>query len=57
MLIDTHTHLYLDEFAPEKIETVRRALDAEVGKMIFPNVDLSTISRMRELHGSFPDET
>lgn len=57
MLIDTHTHLYLDEFAPEKTETVIRALDSGVGKMIFPNVDLSTISPMRELHAMFPHET
>lgn len=57
MLIDTHTHLYLDEFAPEKIETVKRALDAGVEKMIFPNVDLSTIAPMKELHGHFPSQT
>ncbi|MCM1076755.1 MAG: TatD family hydrolase [Bacteroides sp.] len=57
MLIDTHTHLYLDEFAPEKIETVRRALAAGVGRMVFPNVDLTTVDPMRELHDVFPDVT
>lgn len=57
MLIDTHTHLYLDEFGSEKTETVRRALDAGVGRMIFPNVDLSTIEPMKELHSAFPDNT
>lgn len=57
MLVDTHTHLYLDEFASEKAETVRRAIDAGVGKMIFPNVDLSTIAPMKSLHAEFPDNT
>ena len=57
MLIDTHTHLYLDDFASEKTETVRRALDSGVGQMIFPNVDLSTIEPMRKLHSEFPDNT
>lgn len=57
MLIDTHSHLYLDEFSPEKTETVRRALDAGVGRLIFPNVDLSTIGQMKELHAEFPDST
>lgn len=57
MLIDTHTHLYLDEFEPEKMETVRRALDAGVEKLIFPNVDLSTIEPMKELHRAFPSNT
>lgn len=57
MLVDTHTHLYLDEFASEKAETVKRAIDAGVGKMIFPNVDLSTIAPMKNLHAEFPDNT
>lgn len=62
MLIDTHTHLYLPEFrTTEKpdgpADAVRRALDAGVGKMIFPNVDLSTIQPMRALHEQFPSET
>ena len=30
MLIDTHTHLYLDEFGSEKTETVTRALQTGV---------------------------
>lgn len=57
MLIDTHTHLYLDEFGSEKTETVARALQAGVTRMIFPNVDLSTIRPMEELHAMFPSET
>lgn len=56
MLIDTHTHLYLEEFAEDGHgeAAVRRALDAGVGKMLFPNVDLSTIEPMKELAGKFP---
>ncbi|WP_297062729.1 TatD family hydrolase [uncultured Duncaniella sp.] len=57
MLIDTHTHLYLDEFGSEKTETVTRALQAGVTRMIFPNVDLSTIRPMKELHAMFPSAT
>lgn len=57
MLTDTHTHLYLDDFAPEKIETVKRALNAGVSRMIFPNVDLTTIDPMKELHAAFPSQT
>lgn len=51
-LIDTHTHLYLPEFA-DSHEAVQRAFDAGLSHMIFPNVDLSTISPMRELAGKF----
>lgn len=60
MLIDTHTHLYLSEFAddvspdPTGAAAVRRALDAGVGHMIFPNVDLQTVAPMKKLHAAFP---
>ncbi len=63
MLIDTHTHLYLDEFAdddPSEITgapAVRRALDAGVSHMIFPNVDLQTVAPMKALHAAFPEST
>ncbi len=54
MIIDTHTHLYLDEFQPTPNDAVRRAIDAGVGKMIFPNVDCSTIEPMKLLQSAFP---
>jgi len=57
MLVDTHTHLYLDDFLPDKNLAVDRAIASGVEKMLFPNVDLSTVSQMRELHKSFPDNT
>lgn len=56
-MIDTHTHLYLQEFEPSADEAVRRAVDAGVTKMIFPNVDLSTVALQRKLHEQFPDNT
>ena len=55
MLVDSHTHLYLDDFAPDRDAVVERALEAGVGHMMFPNVDLSTISPMKELAGHFPE--
>lgn len=57
MIIDTHTHLYLDEFSGEKEDAVIRAASAGVGKLVFPNVDISTIASMRELHSKFREST
>lgn len=57
MFVDTHTHLYLDEFQPSPGETVKRAIDAGVERMIFPNVDLSTIGPMKRIHDEFPRNT
>lgn len=57
-MIDTHTHLYLPEFNEDGggEAAVRRAIDAGVEKMIFPNVDLSSIGSMKELASKFPAE-
>ncbi|MCM1517755.1 MAG: TatD family hydrolase [Pseudoflavonifractor sp.] len=55
MIVDTHTHLYLDEFAGEEDAVVTSAIDAGVGQMIFPNVDLSTIEPMKRLWSRYPD--
>ena len=57
MLIDTHTHLYLEEFQPNPQDVVTRAIEAGVEQMIFPNVDLSTIAPMQNLHNLFPENT
>lgn len=54
MFIDTHTHLYLDEFLPTPADAVDRAIAAGVEKMIFPNVDLTTIEPMKRLQSQFP---
>jgi len=56
MIIDTHTHLYLSEF-DNPSDAVIRALNAGVGHLIFPNVDLGTIAPMKELHNAFSAKT
>lgn len=57
MLIDTHTHIYLDEFAADVDEVVNRALDNGVGMMLLPNVSTQTIKPMLDLVERFPDCT
>ena len=57
MFIDTHTHLYLEEFQPAPHDVVKRAILAGVEYMIFPNVDLTTIEGMKHLHYQFPQNT
>ncbi len=56
MLIDTHTHLYLPQFSENEGSeaAVERALAAGISHMIFPNVDLTTIDPMRQLHAKYP---
>lgn len=54
-LIDTHTHLYLDQFDEDRAEMIQRALDAEVEKMYLPNVDSRTIDSMLQLENDYPE--
>lgn len=52
---DTHTHLYDEAFDADADEVVRQSIVYGVGKMILPNVDSSTIGRMRALAQRHPD--
>ena len=57
-LIDTHTHIYLrDAFEGTNIEVVKRAINAGVSHMVFPNVDCNTIEPMMQLQQFFPEST
>ncbi len=55
-MIDTHTHLYLPEFASDGggEAAVVRAIAAGVDRMIFPNVDRSSVEPMQSLAAKFP---
>ncbi len=54
-LIDTHTHLYLEQFDGDRSLAVERALAKGVEKMLLPNVDQDTILPMLQLCRDFPD--
>lgn len=56
-MIDTHTHIYLEEFDDDRDAVVQRALDCGVHHLILPNVDTSTISPMHKLHDRYPEFT
>lgn len=55
-MIDTHTHLYLPAFDADGggRAAVERALAAGVSRMVFPNVDRSSVGPMRTLASEFP---
>lgn len=54
-LIDTHTHLYLEEFDEDRNEMVKRAIDSTVDKMLLPNIDSTSIDGMLNLCRTFPE--
>lgn len=56
-MIDTHTHIYLEEFDNDRAAVVQRAQDAGVTHLLLPNVDLTTIAPMHALHEAYPHYT
>lgn len=45
-IIDTHSHIYLEEFDADLPEVIERARLAGVDRILFPNVDSTTLERM-----------
>ncbi|MDP2385102.1 MAG: TatD family hydrolase [Bacteroidota bacterium] len=55
ILIDTHTHLYSEEFDGDRKEAVERCLANHISKLYLPNVDSESIPGMLELEQQFPE--
>ena len=55
ILIDTHTHLYLEEFDEDRKQVVENAIDNNIRYMLLPNIDSSYIKPMMDLCEMFPD--
>jgi TatD DNase family protein len=53
-LIDTHTHLYLEEFDNDRTEVINRAIENDVRYMLLPNIDSSSTEPMLNLCDLFP---
>jgi TatD DNase family protein len=54
-LVDTHCHLYAEEFHGERLEVLRRAREAGVSRIYLPNIDVSSMDAMIELEKDHPD--
>ncbi len=54
MLIDTHTHLYAQEFDADRNQIIKKAMDSDIRKFYLPNIDSSSINGMLQLEKDFP---
>jgi len=52
--IDTHTHLYLNEFDSDRENAVKKAIDSGVEIMLLPNIDNTSWIPMADLCSQFP---
>ena len=53
-MIDTHSHIYSEEFDSDRAEVIARAKAAGVTKIILPNVDSESLPRMLQLESEYP---
>jgi len=55
-IIDTHTHLYLNQFKEDIDDVISRAKEIGIKKFIFPAIDSSHFDNMHNLKNKYPDE-
>ena len=54
MLIDSHCHLYVEEFDSDRDEVMKRAMDAGIGKFFLPAIDSKTTEAMLLMEKDYP---
>lgn len=55
-MIDTHTHLYAEEFDEDRAEMVQRALYKGVTEFFLPAIDSESHEKMLELETAYPNQ-
>ena len=53
--IDTHAHLFLEEFAADLPQVIDRAREAGITHIFMPNIDASTIASLLQVCDTYPD--
>jgi TatD DNase family protein len=54
MLIDTHSHIYSEDFSHDLDDVVQNAYNNNVKKIILPNISSGTVKRLLDLTDSYP---
>ncbi len=56
-MIDSHSHIYLEEFDADRADVVIRAKNAGLRHLVLPNVDMTTYDAMVATHNANPAYT
>ncbi|MDH8701054.1 TatD DNase family protein [Dysgonomonadaceae bacterium PH5-43] len=54
-LVDTHTHIFTEEYDADIDAVIKRAKHNGVEKFLIPNVDVESINRLKSLCNKYPD--
>mgnify|MGYP000329507013 CR=1 FL=1 len=54
-LIDSHAHIYLDDFLSDRTQVIENARKNGVSRIYLPNIDSGSIDDLLNLAGAYPD--
>lgn len=54
MLIDTHSHIYSEDFLHDRDDALQRAYSQGIKKIVLPNIDSGSIKHMLDLSDAYP---
>lgn len=54
MLIDTHSHIYSEDFVNDIDDVIQRAYDNDIKKIILPNINSGSVKHLFDLTDSYP---
>jgi len=56
LLTDTHTHLYLEDFASDRDLLIKEAMEKGVQRFFLPNIDSSSVDDLHRLSEKYPEQ-
>jgi TatD DNase family protein len=54
MLIDTHAHIYTNDFADDRDIVIEESIRNGIGKILMPNIDVKSLPDVLSVAGQFP---
>lgn len=55
MIIDTHSHIYSEQFDEDRDAMIQRAFESETQVILMPNVDVASIEPMLQIEAKYPN--
>lgn len=55
MIVDTHTHIYTEEFDADRADVITRAHEAGVDILLLPNINLASLTPLSNTCRTWPD--
>lgn len=54
-IIDTHAHIYVEEFDADRDEIIIRSREAGITKILMPNIDTDSLEALKKVADTYPD--